>query len=278
MNSTKRRLDDLESGVTPKQAMLLWLQEAYGFNGIEEYVRHLKTQPDNAAPLYKLPSLVEEGVRRTLKGKPKEEIDLAINQAHKDILFLFFLHQRVNEKLITEDRYYRSQAMLLTSKLGSLLREQSLLNQIRRCLEAEEANKDMSQRESLSDDLQVGRTSGTENRFRQRGERWKELALGFLPEIYTLRRTIDSIDERYLVGQGILFSPDTQRFNEPLALAEKTVHIFNESLAVAIPRWERLLVESEDGQETSPLAIDWAGLIENVRRGIRMGTLNQSAC
>ena len=50
MSNAKRRLDQLESGLTPKQAMLLWLQEAHAFRGIEEYVRHLKTQPDNAAP------------------------------------------------------------------------------------------------------------------------------------------------------------------------------------------------------------------------------------
>jgi len=62
MSNAKRRLDQLESGLTPKQAILMWLQEAHAFRGIEEYVRHLKTQPDNAAPLYKLTTQVEEGV------------------------------------------------------------------------------------------------------------------------------------------------------------------------------------------------------------------------
>ena len=116
----------LESGLTPKQAILLWLQEAHAFRGIEEYVRHLKTQPDNAAPLYKLTAQVEEGVKQTLKGKPREEIDRAVRQAQKDVLFLFFLNQRVNGKLVTEERHYWSQAMLLANMLGSLLREQDL--------------------------------------------------------------------------------------------------------------------------------------------------------
>ena len=82
-----RRVEKLESGLTPKQAILLWLQEAHAFNGIEEYVRRLKTQADSAAPLYKLTSQVEEGVKITLKGKPREEIDRAVRQAHKDVLF-----------------------------------------------------------------------------------------------------------------------------------------------------------------------------------------------
>ena len=50
MSGGKRRVEKLETGLTPKQAILLWLQEAHAFNTIAEYVRHLKTQPDSAAP------------------------------------------------------------------------------------------------------------------------------------------------------------------------------------------------------------------------------------
>lgn len=57
----KGRVEKLESGLTPKQAILMWLQEAHAFNGIEEYVRHLKTQPDSAAPLHKLSNQVRRG-------------------------------------------------------------------------------------------------------------------------------------------------------------------------------------------------------------------------
>ena len=122
----KRRVQKLESGLAPKQAMLLWLQEAHAFRGIEEYVRHLKTEPDNAAPIDKLTTQVEEGVKQRLKGKSRKEIALAVRQAYKDVLFLFFLHQQVNGKLVSEQRHYWSQAMLLTNMLGSLLREQAL--------------------------------------------------------------------------------------------------------------------------------------------------------
>ncbi len=131
MSNAKRRLDQLESGLTPKQAILLWLQEAHAFRGIEGYVRYLKTQPDSAAPLHKLTNQVEEGVKQRLKGKPREEIDKAVRQAYKDVLFLFFLHQQVNSKLISEERHYWSQAMLLANMLGSLLREQALNDQMR---------------------------------------------------------------------------------------------------------------------------------------------------
>ena len=108
-----------------------WLQEAHAFKGIEEYVRHLKGQPDSAAPIEKLTTQVAEGVKETLKGKPREDIDRAVGQAYKDVLFLFFLHQQVNGKVVSEERHYWSQAMLLANMLGSLLREQALIDRMR---------------------------------------------------------------------------------------------------------------------------------------------------
>ena len=131
MKLEKRRIEKLETGLTPKQAILLWLQEAHAFNTIEEYVRHLKTQPDSAAPLNKLTAQVEEGVKQTLKGQPREEIDRAVRQAFKDVLFLFFLHQQVNGKLLSENRYYWTRWLLLSRELQSILREQALDRRMR---------------------------------------------------------------------------------------------------------------------------------------------------
>ena len=106
MSKKIRRVEKLETGLTPKQAIMMWLQEAHAFKSIEEYVRHLNKQPDSAAPLHKLTTLVSERVNRTRKGPPREEVDRAVLQAYKDVLFLFFLHQRVNGKLVIEERYY----------------------------------------------------------------------------------------------------------------------------------------------------------------------------
>ena len=58
MSSATKRVEKLEAGLTPKQAILLWFQEAHAFNSIEEYVHHLKGQPDNAAPIDRLTTQV----------------------------------------------------------------------------------------------------------------------------------------------------------------------------------------------------------------------------
>ncbi len=108
MSKNIQRVAKLETGLTPKQAILLWFQEAHGFNAIFEYIHHLKSQPDSAAPIPRLTDQVAEAVKQTLKGHPREEIDKAVRQAYKDVLFLFFLHQQVNRKLISEERYWCS--------------------------------------------------------------------------------------------------------------------------------------------------------------------------
>ena len=131
MSKNIQRVAKLETGLTPKQAILLWFQEAHGFNTIFEYIHHLKSQPDSAAPIPRLTDQVAEAVKQTLKGHRREEIDKAVRQAYKDVLFLFFLHQQVNRKLISEERYFWTQGRFLMAELKSLLREQALGRRIR---------------------------------------------------------------------------------------------------------------------------------------------------
>ena len=42
VSNKKRRVEKLESTLTPEQAMLMWLQEAHKFDTVNEYVDHLK--------------------------------------------------------------------------------------------------------------------------------------------------------------------------------------------------------------------------------------------
>ena len=564
MSKNIQRVAKLETGLTPKQAILLWFQEAHGFNTIFEYIHHLKSQPDSAAPIPRLADQVAEAVKQTLKGHPREEIDKAVRQAYKDVLFLFFLHQQVNRKLISEERYFWTQGRFLIAELKSLLREQALgrrmrwneirvgietpypldsetaaaveaakqhyvmtwellekgddlgqwllesflakgntalpdgaygmmsrakhlyskvptedevrplfedaesfqkfldgedysygladvpdaeydahyeaivsaiksvakqgivvdmpsvphqflqeaplvngewidgyivelaewgarlvekgllleesgdyhpmawkriINQehgseacaavsmklwqqtrkrlaafpgstrviderqylnfadylkwrgrrnkgdlksgmrrglvvsswnqwvesqggegvatlagvasgildcyldgyrYRVCRNAGELAEEVSRRESLLESVQVGKPdSSNDERFRQRVEHWKISALGFLPEIYILSRAINSISQRYFEGQDPLFSEVSDGFGQLLALVEKLVNIYNEALAGDIERSERLLMETGDGQNQSPLTIDLAGLVETVQGSAR---------
>ena len=134
------------------------------------------------------------------------------------------------------------------------------------CRSAGELAEEVIRRESLLESLQIGKPdSSNDERFRQRVDHWMESALGFLPEIYLLRRAIDSINQRYFEGQEALFPTIAEGYDQLLALVEKTVDIYNQDLAGDIERLERLLSETGDGQDESPLTIDLAGLIENAQ-------------
>ena len=54
-----------------------------------------------------------------------------------------------------------------------------------------------------------------------------------------------------------------------MASVEKLVDIYNEALAEDIERLERLLIETGNGQDESPLTIDLEGLIESVQGAAR---------
>ena len=81
------------------------MQEAYTFNTIEEYASYLKTHSESAAPIPKLTDQVAESVKQTLKRHSRDEINKAVNQAYEDVLVLFYLHQQVNSKHVSENRY-----------------------------------------------------------------------------------------------------------------------------------------------------------------------------
>ena len=123
MSSGNRRLDKLKSHLTPKQAVLLWLQDAHAYHTVADYLHYLQTQPDNAWPLRRLGEQMTASVEQTLKGKPKAAIHQALRRADLDVLFLFFLHQQVNGKLMEEERHYATKALLLATGLTSLMRE-----------------------------------------------------------------------------------------------------------------------------------------------------------
>jgi hypothetical protein len=130
MTSSKRRLDKLEVSLTPKQAILLWMEEAHQYGTMEQYVRSLKPGPEAAWPLAMLPDKISTAVEQAMKGRPRQEIVRRARQSIRDVLFLFHLHQQVNQKFMEEDRHYWTRALLLSTELDALRRERSLRDQM----------------------------------------------------------------------------------------------------------------------------------------------------
>jgi hypothetical protein len=123
-------LDKLEVSLTPKQAILLWMEEAHQYDTMEQYVQSLKPGPESAWPLAILPDKVATSVEQAMKGRPKQEVNRVARRAIRNVLFLFHLHQQVNRKFMEEDRHFWTRALLLSVELDALRRERSLRDQL----------------------------------------------------------------------------------------------------------------------------------------------------
>jgi hypothetical protein len=130
MTQGKRRLDKIQVSLTPKQAVLLWMEEAHQHDTIEQYCQALKPFPEANLPLARLPDQVTKAVEQAMKGRPKEAVALMVRQAVRDVVFLFHLHQQVNRKFLEEDRHFWTRAMLLATELDALRRERFLRDQM----------------------------------------------------------------------------------------------------------------------------------------------------
>ena len=58
-----KRLDKIERSLTPKQAVILWLQEIQQYRNAVEYAQFLRGQPESARPLYKITKQISQTIR-----------------------------------------------------------------------------------------------------------------------------------------------------------------------------------------------------------------------
>jgi len=92
----KRRLDAVETSLSPTQLVLRWLAEAHAFGDVESYVASLLAHDHPVAPLDRLAREATHGVRTALRGKRPEIVDAAVRSALRETVFRFELVMRIN--------------------------------------------------------------------------------------------------------------------------------------------------------------------------------------
>jgi hypothetical protein len=90
-----RRVDALETSLTPTQLVLRWLDEAHAFGDLESYVRWQLAEPSFEGPLDRLAREAATGARASLRGKRPEVIDAAVRSARRETVFRFDLVMRI---------------------------------------------------------------------------------------------------------------------------------------------------------------------------------------
>jgi hypothetical protein len=191
MSAAGKRLLKVETALTPRQAIVLWLQEAHAFPVITDYARWLHTQPETAYPLERLPRQVEEATRTAMKGQARDEVDRAVRMAIRDVVFLFHLHEEANRKIIEDQR-----AMcLLVAFLAA-----------------------------------TSPSPATRARTKWAGERveWAKRTADAMTEVCALRGGLTIVSERYYGGHDVLFAEVRAVLDLVIGGLETLIEIYNE--------------------------------------------------
>jgi len=177
----KRRLDAVETSLSPTQLVLRWLAEAHAFGDIPAYVASLLNQDPPVAPLDRLAREAVQWARTAVRGKRPELVEPAVRTALRETLFRYELVMRINvvahdlvdrEGLI--DAALSAQVALVTSQERGEPKDIGWLGQLR--------------------DLLVSRVS----------------------ELRAVQEARSLVEERYLDGHDALFPDLTRAWDEQL--------------------------------------------------------------
>ena len=199
--SMERRLDDLkDKSLTPREAVILWMQEAHQFGSFVDYGRWLTDQPDEAYPLIRMPEQVVGAIRAKNKGVSDTELRDQFFAVQRDLLFLYYLHSQANLRASSDHEPLSLRVIMLIREIRALTLESYGLDELRRGRTGVEAG--------------VQKRPGKKDREAREGyrahlERW-------LPEAMEVRRRIcvflmatDLLSRRYFAGHDILY-PETR--------------------------------------------------------------------
>jgi hypothetical protein len=92
----KKRLTQVETALTPKAAVLLWLRREHQGKTTREYIQGLVQLPASAAPRPRIGRQVAAATQSAMKGHDPDRIQRAAWQARMDADFLIVLVNRAN--------------------------------------------------------------------------------------------------------------------------------------------------------------------------------------
>jgi hypothetical protein len=118
-----RRVAAVEGSLDPLAIVLKVIAEAQEHPGLEAYARAIAEVAVEAAPLSRIGAEVEAGVRSSLKGRPRDEVDRAVRRAVGDAVFRYILFLRLNTSALEIADHEGLRAAAVFYWMGCLLSE-----------------------------------------------------------------------------------------------------------------------------------------------------------
>ena len=199
--SLRKRLIKIETALTPKQAVLLWLKEVQQLDPNEFAERFFKC-PMHEAPRVRIPEMAEKAVRDSLrkKGLKPESVSEAAHEAWKRADFMLVLVYLLNDEIVQDARVSTPCLRLLLVELGWM----------------EEKHKE-------------------HGLFTAWGG-WRALFINTMTRTLLLRATIEAISERMYDNHSILFPGVETSLNHRIKWAELLAASYN-ALEGVLPSW-----------------------------------------
>ena len=199
-----KRLVKVEYSLTPKQAVVLWLEETLQHGSVQAYAHWLKDQPASAYPLFRRPGQVRQAVKDAMRGRPREVIERAVERAERDVTFLFKLFMAVNARVLVEQR---------TDALGYLW----LLERLRRLWDAPPTV------------------------LRKEAAAWREHALLLVSEAYALAGMVEGLAQRYFGGHTLLFPAEAEGVAQATQAWDTLLAMYTDHLYLLPPKQRQAL-------------------------------------
>ncbi len=128
-----KRLEKLQCRLTPKQVVLVWLEEISKFNNIIEYTKFARDLPESMRPATRVTTQVAQAVKESMPNQSKQAIQWAVRRAELDVCFLLRLHLQVNYYYMTEERVWAGLFATLEAGFKAISNEISRA-QLAKCL------------------------------------------------------------------------------------------------------------------------------------------------
>jgi hypothetical protein len=137
----KRRLDAVETALSPTQLVLRWLAEAHAFGDLGPYAASLLVEDPPVAPLDRLAREAAHGARTAMRGKRPELVDAAVRCALRETVFRFELVMRINvsaheildRETLIETIFASQLALLVCDERVQRLADESHLHRLGQC-------------------------------------------------------------------------------------------------------------------------------------------------
>jgi len=184
----EKRLTHIETSLTPKQAVLLWLRQEHQGRTLLEYARYMMRQPPTARPRTRVEGQVADAIRAAKKGQDAGRIHQAVRQGQMYADFLILLVSRMNSVILDGSRSHWLQIALLYEQLRNA---------------------------ALIDD--------EEKTVNEWAVRLRELAT----ELFSLRRASELIQNKYFEGEGILFEDAIEDLAQQTTIVETMMHNYD---------------------------------------------------